>query len=75
MAKGVPTQEMNDHYLACEGRTRQAELLAEAAREHVARRLTAHHLGFEWVRYAVSALAGRIARFPAREVAGELMDP
>lgn len=67
-------QEMNDFYLERMVRMRLAELRAEADRERVARRLTAHHLRFVWVRYLVSALAGRLAGFPVREVTGERID-
>ena len=67
-------QEMNDFYLEQMVRTRLAELRAEAERERVARRLTAHHLRFVWVRYAVSALACRLAGLPLREVARERIE-
>ena len=67
-------QEMSDFYVERVVHMRLAELRAEADRERVARRLTAHHLRFAGVRYAVSALAGRLAGFPVREVAGERID-
>ena len=67
-------QEMNDFYRERMVRMRLTELRAEADRERLARRLTAHHLRFAGVRYAVSALTGRLAGFPVREVAGERID-
>ncbi len=67
-------QPMNDFYLERMVRMRLAELRAEADRERAARRLTAHHLGFVWVRYVVSGWAGRLAGFPVREVTGERID-
>lgn len=66
--------ELNDFYLERMVRTRLAERRAEADRERVARRLTAHHLRFVWVRYAVNALAGRLAGLPVREVARERIE-
>jgi hypothetical protein len=62
-------QDMNGFYLERVVGMRLAELRAEADRERVARRLTAHHLRFEWVRYAVRVLGGRFAGFPAPKVA------
>jgi len=67
-------QEMNGFYLERMVRMRLVERGAEADRERVARRLTAHHGRFAWVRHAVSALAGRPAGFLVREVAGERID-
>jgi len=67
--------EMNDFYLERVVRMRLAELRAEADREGVARRLTAHHPRFALVRYTIRALAGRLAGFPpVQEVAGERID-
>jgi hypothetical protein len=66
--------EMNDFYLERVVRMRLAELRAEADRERVARRLTAHHPRLALVRYAIRALAGRLAGFPVQEVAGERID-
>ncbi len=65
---------MNDFHLERMVRIRLAELGAEADRERVARRLTAHRRRFVWVRYAVIALAGRLAGFPVREVERERVD-
>ncbi len=68
-------QETNNFYLERMVRMRLAELRAEVDRERVARRLTAHHRRFVWVRNSVSALAGRLGGFPpVREVAGERID-
>ena len=66
--------EMNDFYLERVVRMRLADLLAEADRERVARRLTAHHLRFEWLLYAVGVLGGRFAGFPAPKVARGRID-
>ena len=65
---------MNDFYLEQMARIRMAELLAEADRERVARRLTDHHLRLAWVRYAVSALGGRLTGFRAPIVATQHSD-
>jgi len=67
-------QEMNDLYLERMVRMRLAELWAEADCERVARRVTARHLRFGWVRWAVSAIRSRIAGLPAPKVAGGRFD-
>ena len=65
---------MNDFYLERMVRMRQEELRAEADHERVARRLTAHHLPFLWVRHVVSALERRLAGLPAQKVEQERTD-